>query len=105
VTIGRRGEARRYLVSGDDDAEPLAGLMSPKGRTRDELIKLITDETPLTADDIAYARPRPEGIAAFNRARAEWQSVARALDKALGGKRRRCVADGAQRLRRRRAAG
>jgi hypothetical protein len=86
VTIGHGGEAKRYLASGEEDPEPLAGLIRPGERTLGELIERIADETPLTAADVAYARPRPEGIAAFNRARADWQAAARALDQALGGK-------------------
>jgi hypothetical protein len=75
VTIGANGEAKRFLASGEPDPEPLAGLgrdgapATPDQRVWDELGHRFLDDEPLAAEDIAFARPTPENIAAFNRGR------------------------------------
>jgi hypothetical protein len=84
VTIDPRGSGKRFLPSGEADAEPLVGLEGGWERTWYELMgRRALDDKPLTAEDIAFARPTPETIVAFNRARADLQKAAFALRDAL----------------------
>ncbi|HWY84638.1 MAG TPA: hypothetical protein VNY10_22350 [Roseiarcus sp.] len=40
---------------------------------------------PLTADNIVFARPKPESVAAFHQARTEWTGGVRAERRPWGG--------------------
>ena len=99
VTIGANGAATRVLASGEADPEPLAGLDRDGNPTRldqriwDELGRRFLDEAPLAADHIAFARPSPENLAAFNRSRAEWQAAMYAFAAALEYKHKDVEAD------------
>lgn len=68
VTIDPGGEARRFLISGQEDPDPIAGLESASQRARERLFALVLNAAPLTAEAIAFAHPTPDTVAAFNRA-------------------------------------
>ena len=65
VTIDANGKAKRFLASGEEDFEPLAGLAPVKERLWLELIERALANQPLTVADISHACPTQEAVAEF----------------------------------------
>jgi hypothetical protein len=100
LTIDTMGHVKRLLPSGARDPEPLGGRSRPHERVREELSRRLMHNIPLTADNIVFARPKPESVAAFNQARTEWTGGVRA-ERSPWGRRQRDDGDDARNGRKR----